>query len=448
MPLAGTFWKGDDAKMIIKKVGGLLAVIGLIAGLGACAKGPPDVVPENLELKLNIQTLEMSIGEKFTAFPEVIADGVVLSEVSVQWSSSDLEVATASDGIITALGEGNATITASCQYADRDAAATVKVSVQKPVAELETNTPVVLDLSKEDEGIVTFDLPVDPAGVNYVNIGNDEYRIISQGDKVLIQTTHLTPGEYIMTVEQEDKIVSFPLYIASTVIYSAKDLQNATQIAGADCGYFVLGNNIDCTELTEPICFTDKAIFETDLGNNRKGFIGGFNGMGYTISNLKVPEYGLFGCIAASGVVRNVAFTNIQAEEYAICKDNAGLISQVYVQGDFSRVLFASYGPANKLENIVAESSCSEAMICQHIASCDTDGYSVSDIYALVMVGEGAQVSGWSRIKEFSNLTADATLRVCSGVSKESIPTVTAEDNFNNYWDITSGYPIFISSIH
>lgn len=429
-----------------KKLGGILAAGILVVGLAACAKAPPEVTVEKLELELDTQTLELAIGESYTAGTSMTADGAALSEASLEWSSSDPYVATVVDGVILAQKVGRTTISATAQYGGKNATAAIKVTVTKPEVMLELEEPVLLDLSMEDGGLVAFTFPMDVADVNSVTVGDSEYRIVPQGNQVLIQATYLTPGEYIMTVERDTQYTSFPVYIASMVIRSAEDLQKATQLAGADKGYYVLANNIDCSELTEPICFMEKSFFETNLGQNRAGFLGGFNGMGYTISNLKVPENGLFGCIAASGIVRNVAFTNVQAEEYVICRDNAGLISQVYVQGDFSRVLFASYSPSNKLENIVAESTRTGGMICQHIASVDTDGYSVSDVHALIMVGEDAKISAYSRNQKFNHLTLDTVLRVCAQPTKDSIPAVTAEDGFNGYWDITSGYPMFISS--
>ena len=437
-------------RLIIKKIGGIF-VAGLLAvGLAACAKAPPKVMVEKLQLELDVQQLELAVGESYTVVPIVTADGTTLAEPAIEWSSSDPNVATVADGVITAQGIGNATVTVSCQYGGMDACDAVKVTVKKPVVELELETPVLLDLSKEDNGVVAFELPMDATDVDNVILGDTEYRIIPQGDQVLIQSTFLTPGEYIMTVEQENQIVSIPACIASMVICDAEDLKKATNLTDADTGYFVLGGNIDCSRLNEPICFLENSYFETSLGQNRQGFRGGFNGMGYTISNLQVPANGLFGCIGASGVVRNLALVDISSPDpdaSVLCRDSAGLVSQVYVQGDFSRVLFASYSPSNKLENIVAESTRPGAMLCQHIATVDTDGYSVSEVKALVMVGPEAKISGWSRNKTFSNLSADATLRVASGATKESIPAVTAEHGFNSYWDITSGYPIFITSI-
>lgn len=430
----------------VRKIGEILAIAVVAIGLVACANAPPEPTVKKLQLEIESQKLELTVGESQIVVPVVVADGSALDDPALEWSSSDSVVATVNNGVITAQGSGDVTITAKCQYGGKEASIAIKVRVKKPTVMLEPKTPVLLDLSEQDGGLVAFTFPIDATGIDNVMMGDTEYRIVPQGDQVLMQAGFLTPGEYIMTVEQEDTLVSFPIYVASMVIRSAEDLQRATQMADADKGYFVLANNIDCTALTEPISFTDKGVFETGLGQNRAGFLGGFNGMGHTVSDLKVPENGLFGCIAASGVVRNVAFTNIRAKEYAICKDNAGLISQVYVQGDFSRVMFASYSPSNKLENIVAESTRFGAMICQHIASVDTAGYSVSDVHALIMVGEDAKISGYSRTSQFNHLTMDTILRVFAQSKKQSIPTVTPEDGFNGYWDIASGYPIFISS--
>ena len=436
--------------MSTKKIGSIFAVGLLVVGLFGCANASKEAKVDSLELELDTQASELFVGESLSIDSTLMADGTKLTDPILEWSSSDPGVVTVADGVVTAQGVGNATITAICRYGGKDASDTVKMTVKKPNVELELEKPVLLDLSKEDNGVIDFTLPIDATEVDNVVLGDTEHRIVRQGDQVLIQTTYLTPGEYIMSIEQEAQIISFPVYVASMVIYDANDLKRATNMVNADMAYFVLGDNIDCSDINEPMCFIENSYFETSLGQNRQGFRGGFNGMGYTIFNLQVPENGFFGCIGASGVVRNVAFVHISSSEpeaTVLCRDSAGLVSQVYVQGDFYRMMFASYGPTNKLENIVAESTRPEAMLCQHIATVDTEGYSVSDVNALIMLGPESMVSGWSRNKTFSNLSADANLRVCSGATRESIPTVTDEDSFNGYWDISSGYPIFISSV-
>lgn len=436
--------------MTRKKITGLLLTGVIMIGLTACASVFPKTTVGSLELKLDTQTLELAAGESYCATATVIADDAQLTAPELEWTSSDQQVVTIADGVVTAQGMGNATVTVHCQYGGKKASDTLKVTVTKPIVELELETPVLLDLGKADNGVVAFSMPADISDANNVILEDAEYRLVAQGDQVLIQATDLSPGEYTMSVEQETRIVSFPVCIASMVIHDADDLRQATALADADTGYFVLADNIDCSSIDEPICFMEDSYFETNLGQDRQGFRGGFNGMGHTIFNLQVPENGFFGCIGASGAVRNVGFVNISSPEpkaNVLCKDNAGLVSQVYVQGDFYRMMYASYSPTNRLENILAESSRPEAILCQHIATVDTEGYSVSEVKALIMVGPDAKISGWSRNKTFSNLSADANLRVCSGATKESIPAVTDEDGFNGYWDISSDYPVFISSV-
>ena len=434
--------------MRMKKIGGLLVAGLLCFGLAACAESVPEPTepPPEVKLQLSDVAVELTIGESHTTSSEVKVDGQLLEDAVLQWSSANEQIATVADGVITAQGAGTTTIQATCTYEGVEATDTIRVTVQKPTVALDLTAPVILDMSTSDSGLVSFALPEGVAKANEVLISGTEYRMISAGNQMMIDATHLAPGEYVMTVEQEKELISFPICVVTMVIRSAEDLKAATLREDAKTGYFVLGNNIDCSALTDPICFEERSWFETNLGNNRAGFLGGFNGMGYTIYNLKLAGNGLFGIIAASGVVRNVAFVNVQASEYVICKDSTGLISQVYVQGDFSHVLYGSYGPTNRLENIVAEATRADALVCQHVASVDTDGYNVVDLYGLIIVGRNAQVTGWSRTSEVSYLKMEAKFCAYSGMTKRSIPTVTEEDGFNSYWDISSGFPIFISA--
>lgn len=312
------------------------------------------------------------------------------------------------------------------------------------------DAPVIIDLSTESGGTVSFPSPIGQCTAETMLLGDSEMRVISQEDTLLANAAYLSPGEYTATLQTQEQSYQFPVYVVTMQIRNAADLKKATLLPDGDTGYFVLTNNIDCSELSEPICFLKDSYFETALGEGRQGFRGCFNGMGYTLFCLQVPKYGLFGCIGNGGVVKDLGFKDIYAEGeegYAVCKDSAGTICQVYVQGSFNRVLFASYGPGNQLKNIVAEPTGPDSLLCQHIASVDTDGYSVSDINGLLIVGENAGVSGWSRTKQYSSLTKDLTMYIDSGTSLQDMTAVTSEYGFDRYWDISSGFPIFLSSV-
>ena len=77
-------------------------------------------------------------------------------------------------------------------------------------------------------------------------------------------------------------------------------------------GYYMLGNSIDASNF-EYAPHTD-TVATADLGQGfNAGLTGTFDGNGYTIRNLQVGQYGLFGLIA-DGTVKNVAFENALLE--------------------------------------------------------------------------------------------------------------------------------------
>lgn len=77
-------------------------------------------------------------------------------------------------------------------------------------------------------------------------------------------------------------------------------------------GYYMLGNSIDASNF-EYAPHTD-TVATADLGQGfDAGLTGTFDGNGYTIRNLQVGQYGLFGLIAG-GTVKNVAFENALLE--------------------------------------------------------------------------------------------------------------------------------------
>ena len=88
--------------------------------------------------------------------------------------------------------------------------------------------------------------------------------------------------------------------------YGVKTGEVAT--GGTLGGYFVLGNNLD---------FTGKTIATEvgELGHGdailNYGFTGTFNGLGYAIKGGSYKEGGIFGSVTTTGVIKNVAFTDV-----------------------------------------------------------------------------------------------------------------------------------------
>lgn len=102
-------------------------------------------------------------------------------------------------------------------------------------------------------------------------------------------------------------------------------------------GYYVLGRNIDATGIT--MSPQVKEILGGAYDNSRSdkistwGFVGTIDGRGYTIKNLTVGQYGVFGSVGDKGVIKNIAFTDIkgQISTYAFAGNFGGTLENVYI---------------------------------------------------------------------------------------------------------------------
>ena len=86
-------------------------------------------------LKLSASTAKVSVGKTETITATVTKDGVAISSPTIEWLTSDSSKATVTDGVISGVAEGNATITA--KYTDeygnmlsQDVAVTIEVASQ------------------------------------------------------------------------------------------------------------------------------------------------------------------------------------------------------------------------------------------------------------------------------------------------------------------------------
>ena len=134
-------------------------------------------------------------------------------------------------------------------------------------------------------------------------------------DKYEKPTNEYKPYILTLLVTYEVEGVECPVHIEAKcvdkVIMDAEDLKLLAYMGDpndqggeAKNAYYVLGQDIDASgvEITESQpCFKDAS-----------GFIGVFDGNGYTISNLKITGgQGLFGALGKGAKVQNVAFENV-----------------------------------------------------------------------------------------------------------------------------------------
>ena len=131
----------------------LMLLVGVIFVACTPSEGEDPDINKLITISLNEQVVEIAQGEMFTLIATVIN-----SDAAVVWSSSNEQVATVDNGVVTGVTQGTATITAAID--DVKATATVVVSAEPfPVLTISQNT---VELLLGGEGIlvtseVTYD---------------------------------------------------------------------------------------------------------------------------------------------------------------------------------------------------------------------------------------------------------------------------------------------------
>ena len=120
--------KKKTFKAILIPLVALLVVIAIFYGCKKCEdcncedNAPATVSVSNI--KLNLQSLALTVGETATLEAEVSPENA--TDKSIKWKSDDESVATVSEGKVTAMKEGSATITAMAGGKTADCRVTVK----------------------------------------------------------------------------------------------------------------------------------------------------------------------------------------------------------------------------------------------------------------------------------------------------------------------------------
>lgn len=177
----------------------LMLLVGVIFVACTPSEGEDPDINKLITISLNEQVVEIAQGEMFTLIATVIN-----SDAAVVWSSSNEQVATVDNGVVTGVTQGTATITAAID--DVKATATVVVSAEPfPVLTISQNT---VELLLGGEGIlvtseVTYDgqvvtteftWTVTDANIATVTDGLIEPLAIGETE-VLVSTTY--NGEHI-----------------------------------------------------------------------------------------------------------------------------------------------------------------------------------------------------------------------------------------------------------
>ncbi len=359
---------------------------------------------------------------------EIYVSGIKENDATVTWSAKDDAIAgVSSDGTISAKSAGTTTITATYSRNGETYTATVNTDVVTSVATYEKRELV---LSSQDS--FTFDIPFE-SGETFVGmkIGGNKVAASAQSNAITAVASALAPyyGEQEVRVETDRAIYVFPTLIITKALSTMDDLKSIVYTAGNTMGgYFILaddiqaGNDVDFRLLT----------VWSNVGN--AGFIGTFDGRGHGIYGLNIHQNGLFNCIGAAGVVKNLALVDVTGTGFAIATECRGTVDNVFVTSETK-------------ESLVQMSD--DSAITNSFAILSAEGSNVvGTIYSATCVIKNVYgyAGGMIRYTDYSQ-AAEPTIFASTDVARlrAELATKDLSGYDMEYWKVVGGTPVFAS---
>lgn len=310
-------------------------------------------------------TLEYEFNSGFTA-----------SDVS--WKSLDETIATVNDGVITGNREGKTQVYAYVLKDGKEYRSYCDVTVLVPVIKME-ETFKLYKSSEDGNATVSFD------GYSFFGQSAENIEVMVEdkvldvsisSDEMIFDRNTLPSGEKTITVDIKgcvkyvfdakiySKIITTPSELLNLKTYGEyTDLGTWGENKGTKFtldGYFALGGNIDLASsgiVKNMDGYNDHVtVNENGLALKKQpieyGFIGTFDGQGYTIKNGTFAYGGLFGHVGLEGVIKNVAFSN----------------AKLKTESDIYASVIASLF-CGRLENVLIDVTSVENSVSWHLAT-------------------------------------------------------------------------------
>ena len=259
---------------------------------------------------------------------------------SLQWETENKGVVSEENGTLTATSLGTETVTVSFG----EMQISIAINVTRPVVasrELTERAEINLDAVVSDGALIsspttvaTVDLSSLELELESVASAKDEYgnaldvsKFTADGNTLNIAVSAFGASKYgdsQITVVVEDAYfayeVTLPIYLVTKLIKSAADM-DVVLYQGTDIrGYFALGSDVD---------YSGATLKAYTKGNAPGGFMGTFDGRGYTIKNYQQPQAWAFHCLF--GVLRSATVKNVKFDKVIINdRNNCGLFA-IYV---------------------------------------------------------------------------------------------------------------------
>lgn len=264
--------------------------------------------------------------------------------------------------------------------------------------------------------------------------------------------------------------------VYTNIITTAEELltvfapNSASAVVDYGAGYYILGNNIDATGATQIVGHWNVA--DTKLGS---GFVGVFDGKGYSIDGLTVQSGGLFGMVGTTAVIKNFALTNLilggdKWQPVAIATNiySGAVLDNIFIHVAEITTTAQSTGNVRAFANLVKGNytndqttpAISNIVIVMNAST--EDGVTTSSLLQKIELGSYAAFSNVHVISDSYLLTTTDTNTYFSGVTRYGANATNAsfasayadeEDVLAavglsaDYWtyDAEIGYPVFTS---
>lgn len=273
-------------------------------------------VNDNSTNSFEIYTKSEFGGKNYDNVLPFVAKGFV-DEQSVKPSISiingeDKVIYDAEAQTIIGIRAGSATIRLTYDIYSHDVKITVLPTIAKykgariEFSALDGDLPLTDIFGKEVEIISAYD-------------DQTKYEIVDNKIVGITVDGQTTPKERVITICTDECGYMVPIIAYTKIIKNGKDLElfslgNNVKINGGSVvgnvydGYYVLADNVNADDYQLNVNYGIDSMNYTLLQNGA-GLTGTFDGRGYTITNLTLGNFGLFGIV--SGTIKNVAFKNV-----------------------------------------------------------------------------------------------------------------------------------------
>ncbi len=412
----------------------------------------------------------------------VVSKGsTVYDGANIAWSMTG-DAATLENGKLIGKKVGTVVLTGTATVDNTEAKVKVTCEVIPPEVQLEESHVI------EIKNLTPITLESALVGaIQEVKLHGEKINLLANGNTIVFnakkfpQTARLL-GAQTLEIYTDLVYYTMDVEIYTFIINDADELDQMTEYAKTDeaeCydGYFALGNDIDYNRAVTSMTNSDLIWVANNKATGAeadmtRGFKGVFDGKGYNIDAMTVGKNfdasgkenktlsgGLFGYLAAEGVVKNVSFTNatLLTNNGFICSRGAGTIENVSISykkiGDPSVETYMTGGWGYRM---MGSFFSMQAASGATVKNCLVDVSSAEIFYGQgTWLGEKQYdvklIGSASNVSNVILICADDTLLEYSGanVKKHSYVEAAADDTLlsefdDAIWTTVNGVPMFV----